>query len=194
MKKNKMMRLASGLLVAVLLTTCAISGTFAKYTSKVEGTDAARVAEFTVDSTVDEIDIFAVSKIYDTKDNADFTVKADDTDVANGTTDGIIAPGTWGEFTFEVTDASEVTVNYAIDYTVNEAGVPLQWSVDGGATWTEDLADVSATVLNASASITVMWKWDYSVSADGDTADTTLGVAGTAAPSVKIEVTFTQVD
>ena len=80
MKKNKMMRLASGLLVAVLLTTCAISGTFAKYTSKVEGTDAARVAEFTVDSTVDEIDIFAVSKIYDTKDNADFTVKADDTD------------------------------------------------------------------------------------------------------------------
>ena len=44
MKKNMMMRIASVLLVAVLLSTCAISGTFAKYTSQASGTDSARVA------------------------------------------------------------------------------------------------------------------------------------------------------
>ena len=44
MRKNKMMRAASGLLVAVLLSTCAISGTFAKYTTSTESTDNARVA------------------------------------------------------------------------------------------------------------------------------------------------------
>lgn len=44
MKKNKMMRLASCLLVAILLTTSVISGTFAKYTTSSTGTDSARVA------------------------------------------------------------------------------------------------------------------------------------------------------
>ena len=44
MKTNKMMRIASVLLVAVLLTTCSISGTFAKYVSQATGTDTARVA------------------------------------------------------------------------------------------------------------------------------------------------------
>ena len=43
MKKNIMMRVASALLIAVLLTTCAISGTFAKYVSTASGSDTARV-------------------------------------------------------------------------------------------------------------------------------------------------------
>ena len=44
MKTNKMMRIASVLLVAVLLTTCVISGTFAKYTTTVSATSTANVA------------------------------------------------------------------------------------------------------------------------------------------------------
>ena len=48
MMKNKMMRAASILLVAVLLSTCAISGTFAKYVTTNEARDSARVAKFGV--------------------------------------------------------------------------------------------------------------------------------------------------
>ena len=48
MRKNKMMRAASALMVAVLLTTCTISGTFAKYVTTAEGKDTARVAKFDV--------------------------------------------------------------------------------------------------------------------------------------------------
>ena len=48
MKKNKMMRLASGLLVAVLITTSTISGTFAKYVTTADAKDEARVAKFGV--------------------------------------------------------------------------------------------------------------------------------------------------
>ncbi len=44
MKTNKTMRIASVLLVLVLLSTCAISGTFAKYTSTANSSDSARVA------------------------------------------------------------------------------------------------------------------------------------------------------
>ena len=48
MKKNKMMRLASVLLVAVMLTMSIISGTYAKYVTRGEVVDSARVAEFGV--------------------------------------------------------------------------------------------------------------------------------------------------
>ena len=48
MRKNKMMRLASSLLVAVLITTSAISGTFAKYTTQDSASDSARVAKWGV--------------------------------------------------------------------------------------------------------------------------------------------------
>lgn len=48
MRKNKMMRLASALLVLTLLTTSIISGTFAKYTTQDSAGDVARVAKWGV--------------------------------------------------------------------------------------------------------------------------------------------------
>lgn len=48
MRKNKVMRLASVLLVLTLLTTSVISGTFAKYTTTGSVADTARVAKFGV--------------------------------------------------------------------------------------------------------------------------------------------------
>ena len=48
MRNNKMMRVASVLLIAVLFTTCAISGTFAKYVTSGSDEDSARVAKFGV--------------------------------------------------------------------------------------------------------------------------------------------------
>ena len=52
MKKNRMMRLASGLLVAVLATTSVISGTYAKYTTQDSANDSARVAKWGVELQV----------------------------------------------------------------------------------------------------------------------------------------------
>ena len=49
MKKNVMMRIASILLVCVLVTTCGISGTFAKYTTNATSSDTARVARWGVE-------------------------------------------------------------------------------------------------------------------------------------------------
>ena len=46
MRENKTLKLALVLLVAVVLTTCTISGTFAKYVSSSEGSDTARVAKW----------------------------------------------------------------------------------------------------------------------------------------------------
>lgn len=84
MKKNRMMRLASGLLVAALLSTSAVSGTFAKYVTSDSATDTARVAKFGVVLTMQGSSMF--SNEYDVG-AADVTVKsADDANV--------VAPGT----------------------------------------------------------------------------------------------------
>lgn len=90
MKKNKAMRLASALLVLTLLTTCAISSTFAKYVTKAEGSDKARVAYwgFNQDAAATTIDLF---------DGVYTNVKA------SGEVDGfsnVIAPGTEKSTTF----------------------------------------------------------------------------------------------
>lgn len=49
MKKNRMLRLASALLILTLLTTSVIGGTFAKYTSTGSVSDTARVAKWGVE-------------------------------------------------------------------------------------------------------------------------------------------------
>ncbi len=57
--KNKMMRIASILMVAVLLTVCAVSSTFAKYVTSVNVGDAARVAKWGIVITAENTDLFA---------------------------------------------------------------------------------------------------------------------------------------
>ena len=87
MKKNRMMRLASALLVAVLLTTCAISGTFAKYVTTASASDTARVAEWGVE-IVATTDAF-FDDTYNKEDGiytGTFSVNAEGEDV--------VAPGT----------------------------------------------------------------------------------------------------
>ena len=89
MKKNKMMRIASVLLVAVLLSTCAIFGTFAKYTTSTTGTDKARVAYWGWDHAA----TLAIDMFDETYTNV----------ASSGEVDGfenVIAPGTGKTTTF----------------------------------------------------------------------------------------------
>ena len=107
MKKNVMMRLASGLLIAVLLTTCAIAGTFAKYTTSASGSDSARVAKWGVEISGMADGLFA--KTY---------AKNTETDIANtvAATEEVVAPGTKNDsgVTFSLTGTPEVAVKIDI--------------------------------------------------------------------------------
>lgn len=93
MKKNKMMRIASILMVATLITTCAISGTFAKYVTKAEGEDQARVAKWgvlvSVAGNAFATKYAASDKAY-LKDGGEFSVVASNEDQ-------VVAPGTSAE-------------------------------------------------------------------------------------------------
>lgn len=125
MKKNKMMRIASVLLIAVLMTTCAISGTFAKYVTSDAGADSARVAKFGVVIEADSFDIFKTQ--YETDDDtASFT---GDYSVSSSDTTDLLAPGTSGTFAnIAITGTPEVAVEVAIVATVE---ISDNWIVDG---------------------------------------------------------------
>lgn len=107
MKKNRMMRLASGLLVAVLATTSVISGTYAKYTTQDSANDSARVAKWGVELQV-------VGNLYgDSYTNGIVKDKEDTGEnirVNAADTSDVVAPGTLNTdgFTFKVNGTPEV--------------------------------------------------------------------------------------
>lgn len=113
MRKNKMMRIASVLLVAVLLTTCAISGTFAKYVTTASGTNSARVAKWGVMITGMGDSLFSNTYAKDTATSIDNTVVA---------TEKVVAPGTKNEsgVTFSLTGTPEVAVKIDIKVTASD--------------------------------------------------------------------------
>ena len=114
MKKNVMMRLAAVLLVCVLVTTCGISGTFAKYVTEGKAEDSARVAKFGVTVTGKS-----------GSDNSMFNTTYSDTDagVTVESDEAVVAPGTNGTLTgFTVTGTPEVDVIVAYEDATVELG------------------------------------------------------------------------
>lgn len=127
MKKNTMMRVASALLVAVLLTTCAISGTFAKYVTSDNVADSARVAKWgvTVATTgtlfAESYKDVPVANAVDTDDS--ITVQY----VDYATLDkNVVAPGTKNEsgMTFVLKGKPEVDTNVEISLEVKDIVLP----------------------------------------------------------------------
>ena len=218
MKKNRMMRVASALLVAVLLTTCAISGTFAKYITEKESTDTARVAKFGVDLAVTVDGAFATEYDADTTANDEHGVAIAKTVVASSTDqDNLVAPGTKGDLMASATIAGtpEVAVNVKQEATLVLTGwevngtyyCPLVITVDGakfyGMDYTsaaEFIAAVEAaldsdvnyepnTGLTESHSVTWEWAFEGTDGKQTDVKDTALG--DYAAKTDDIEISFT---
>ena len=197
MKKNNVMRIASALLVAVLLTTCAISGTFAKYTTTYTGDASARVAKWGfTNSTAVEFDLFS--------DNYN--------DVVVGTNgDLVIAPGTEGSARIDlVADADAAAAATEVAYTfVVEVDVEaedallnkLQWNLNGGNYGDLDTLEAAINGLfedqynpgdeAPDTTFTIGWKWEFE--SGDDTGDTNLGAGDDVNVTVTISFTATQV-
>lgn len=137
MKKNVMMRAASALGVAVLLSTCVISGTFAKYVTSSTGTSTAHVAKwgFEAPATISIDNLFTYT---------DSGVKSND----DGKVTGLIAPGTTNsaefQFIYDTTsnniDKPEVAYTFTVSTTGSDCPDEIQnnpnikWYFDGTIT------------------------------------------------------------
>ena len=117
MKKNKMMRIASILMVVTLLSTCAISGTFAKYVTKASGEDQARVAKWGVLISINGGDLF--EQKYPAEDEA-YLEAGGEYSVESSNDDKVVAPGTSSDqidksLTAKVTGTPEVATRYILE-------------------------------------------------------------------------------
>ena len=208
MKKNYVMRFAAVLLVLVLLSTCVVSGTFAKYVTKGEATDTATVAKWGVTISAEATD----NKEY----NGD-TFTTEESAVLKGETK-LLAPGSGvnsgnvnvsgtPEVAVKVSYAAEVTfTNWTADY------MPLVFVINGtqkitGATVADIKTALEAAIATYSKSyapntdlasklneeLTVSCYWAFSTSAENDIKDTALGdaAAGTNVPTVSLKITCT---
>lgn len=128
-KTGKTMRVAGLLLALVLVTSCFVGGTFAKYVTGNYGEDNARVAKFgvTVQGTSDMFD-----PTYKTDDTSVTTI-ANSVAALNGT-DNLVAPGTKKEdcLTASVTGTPEVAVDVKYVAAMNLTG---KWQSDDEGTF-----------------------------------------------------------
>lgn len=150
MKKNNMLRIASVLLVAVLLSTCAISGVFANYYTTIDdASDNAQVAKWGV--KLSQGDNFA-DGLFDTeyaKTDDTFT-KADNT-VVTSSTWNLVAPGTGDTWTaFKVEGKPEVAVRLSYTATVDLGD---NWLAADGTSF---YCPVVFTVTNANGDETII--------------------------------------
>ena len=110
MKENKRMGKARKISVIAMLLClavmmgCFLNGTFAKYTTKAEGSDTARVAKWGIELNADS-DVF--SPTYKADDKS-YEVGVNSVESANG--EDVIAPGTSGSMSFSISGAPETAL------------------------------------------------------------------------------------
>lgn len=213
MKKNKFLKLASGLLVLCLLTTCVISTTFAKYVTNDSASDTARVAKWGV--VIDVQADTAFGNAYDDEVNASGTKVV--------STEDVVAPGTKGTLAMtQITGKPEVKVNIEYKATLTLTGwevagafyCPLEITIDGNTykgTAYASIAEFKAAVEGAVTALTKdyaagtdlseaneTFAWAWAFEGNDDVKDTKLGddAAAGSGSTIKFEltVTATQID
>lgn len=113
-RKNHTLKLAGILLALVLVTSCFVGGTFAKYVTKGTGSDSARVAKFGVTVTANGS---TFAEQYATDDE---TVRAIASSVVSSERKKVVAPGTKGDMvSMTLSGSAEVAVKVTYKATVN---------------------------------------------------------------------------
>jgi hypothetical protein len=123
MKKNKSMRLAGGLMIATMLSTSIVSGTYAKYVTSDNAEDSARVAKFGVTVTASgslfDKTYYAVNNANNGNKPGNGTADTDKTTltVESLGDDNVVAPGTKNDegITFAIAGTPEVDVRLDVD-------------------------------------------------------------------------------
>ena len=177
MKKNVMMRFASLLLVMVLMTSSVISGTFAKYVTKGDSNDSARVAKFGVEITANG-DMF--SQGYEDDKYTSITTEASASVWNKAGDKDLVAPGTEGsmaQMTLTGTPEVDVRVSYAAEVEISDNwvvagdtyfplvikvnGTPVSYAVD------DDIDDIEQAIEDAIAAYTREYEHNTNLSGVG---------------------------
>ena len=174
-------------IILLVVVTAAFVGTYASYITSREVSDGAAVAKFGLNIPA-TVNLFSDSYT---------NVKAD--------VDGkkIIAPGTSGQYKFEVNGTAEVAYKVDADVALTYSEEwddyePLEFSVDGN-TWT-DFAQFRINLSTALESAvmppnstyentqTIYWRWPFSTSPANDIKDSAAGILAAAGTPGDVEM------
>lgn len=191
MRTNKTLRIASVLLIAVLMTTCIIGGTFAKYTSNLAVTAKQGIATWNVtldsndlDTATEGIQINLADTVLDTNGEAETDVKS-----------GLIAPGTNGSFKIGIKNASQVKANAVLTLTVPT--LPTGMTLKNGATNLSAGVQTVTVALDmeqsAATEVEFTWEWVYDTETAGANDTNDLTFQGQTL-SIPVAIAVTQVD
>lgn len=177
MKKSIFSKVGAAAMVLTLVTASLVGGTFAKYTSTVEGTAKATVAKWAITMNPNDAEI---------KENK-FEFNLANTNTNADTAVGTIGPESKGEIKMTI-DGTDSEVGYAYDITFDTSklgSVPVVFYEDesmtkpllaDGETEFKLSGSVEKDLVDTAKDVKVYWKW---VSTD-NLADTTLGTSETS--------------
>lgn len=121
MKKNRFIKLASGLLVLCLMTTCVIGATLAKYTTAGSGADTARVAKWGVTVSASG-SLFGKAYASNSADTNANEIVASSTNTTVSSDSNVVAPGTKNTtgLNFTVSGTPEVAYSLTVAATATD--------------------------------------------------------------------------
>ncbi len=199
-KKNGFLKVAGIMAVIVMLTTCIVSGTVAKYTS----TGTAGFNSVTPASW--EIKLNDSTELTTGLSNLPWTIKAINADTGDlHVAEGKIAPGTWGYAKVKVTNNGEVDAaltlsgfdsiadkgsgspNLSFKFVAMDED-PASYSGATGGTTGITLAQ------KTSKTFYVCYEWLYDETGTNDVQDTNLGTTHTAISFDELTIVATQVE
>ena len=209
-KKNyNWIKIFSILLLLVMLVLMLIVGTYAKYTTEIEGSDSSVVAKWAWqinDTDVSKSDTEFSFNLFDTIKDTDGN---NETDVKTTK----IAPGTKGGFEIKVENLSEVNANYNLTLKETKgqdvSNAKIEYSIigtDEATDWTTaintfNLTNTLLDMETGSKTLTVYWRWAYASNETQDDIDTAVGFAAANSASdvdktitIEAMLNFTQVD
>lgn len=200
MKKNRLFVLGIITMFVAILSLTLVSGTMARYTSTVTGSDTVTVAKWawTLKNGTN-VDLAGGTYTFGLFDTIKDTGGVDEEDVK----EGLIAPGTEGQFTITFNNKSEVTAKVFVSFTSNEAVLPILYSLNG-TNWVGTIAElnddaevngVEVEMETGTYEQVIYWKWAFDETSDGwdSQKDTNLGLTPVN-HSVTMTVRFEQVD
>lgn len=190
MKKSIFSKVGAAAVVLTLVTASLVGGTFAKYTTTVNGTATATAAKWSI----------ALEKGDAALSDA-FTMNLANENTSITTTDNKLAPGASGKIELSIDGTgSEIGYHYSVKANgSNLKGLPIVFytNKDDKAGSTVNIStgeveitkgDVELSKVGTAVPVVIYWEWDPTSEAADDTP---LGVAGTAG-TITLSVTAEQ--
>ena len=188
-KENKLTKIAIFALIVAIIATILVSGTYARYTTRLTGTDTVEIAKWAWNISGEDISNTTTTYTLDLFN----TIDSSNGSAEQHTASGKIAPGTQGRFDILITNNSEVDATYAVTFSEdNQLGANIEYSIDNSHWGNVSTLDITATAIDQGDSTTlpIYWRWSYNVSNDQNTADTLVGFGANTTPEVTVEATL----